>query len=888
MTCYCRWARRGRNAVQDGLRTLVCTATFLLLSWNGIEAGAVEGDEHWRGGFVWPGPGLNAAASAMIVYQGKLIVGGGFTLAGGIEVGRIAQWDGTTWSSLGSGVTIYPGRAGVRALTVHGDTLYAFGTFDHAGGVPAANFAAWDGVHWSPRSFAFPQGVQLVTRYLVAGLDDKVYVSGEFRQGTELFQGLAEWDGVNSRFLATANPSREQLGVFALAAYQGKLVAGGQFVTIGGVAAKNIATWDGTGWSELGGGVGGTGSVSRLLVYDGRLIVAGQLTVAGIVNNIAAWDGVSWHRLGAGTNGFISNLVEVDGKLVVSGSFTRAGGVETSLAQWDGAAWSAVEGWPLGSTATRLAAFGGELVVAGLVFRVGDLEATYIAAWDGNTWRVLDGRDTRVGMGLNRAATSFATYGEDLLVGGPFEYAGSVAAKGLALWDGVKWSSLGLDADNVNDIVVDGDRIFLSGQFVDPSNSARYNLAIWDGGSWRYMNAPMAFPNELIIHEEKLIVSGSSSISEWDGSFWRSLGPVSGDIFSLLQYDGRLIASGSFISIGGVEAGSIAQWDGTAWHPLGSGLADANSISSLEVHSGKLVAAVRSNDNFPAVYVAVWDGESWTSLPSVNNGIFALKSHEGGLFVGGLFTEAGGVVASSVARWDGTRWSPMGSGCDWAVLGFGSWKGELYVGGEFNLAGGRSADGLARWDDTPVALTVSDLQAVPIDDDVLVRWRTAGDVEDLLGFHVFREVDGGERVRVTPTLLHGNTFYEHRDLDAPAGSLRYWLAAVDRSGTSTWYGPMEVRGAIGSTALLGSWPSPFVSGTRVHFRLSTSGPAALDVYDVRGRLVSRLLQEEFPAGRHVVQWDGRDQAGRPLSPGIYFIRLGTHDGVLAHKLTKGR
>ncbi len=48
-----------------------------------MTAGALEGDEHWRGRFVWPGAGFNSGPSTMIVYQGKLIVGGGFTLAGG-------------------------------------------------------------------------------------------------------------------------------------------------------------------------------------------------------------------------------------------------------------------------------------------------------------------------------------------------------------------------------------------------------------------------------------------------------------------------------------------------------------------------------------------------------------------------------------------------------------------------------------------------------------------------------------------------------------------------------------------------------------------------------------------------------------------------------------
>ncbi len=789
-----------------------------------------------------------------------------------------------TWSGLSSGMTVYPGSALVNKRAVYRDTLCASGVFDHAGGVPAENFAAWDGVQWSPGSFASTAGVQLVTPRLVVGVENNLYVLGGFKQGTTSLAGLAEWNGVNWRFLPTKNPSAGTFSISDLAVYQGKLVVGGQFTMIGGVAARNIATWDGIGWNELGGGVGDTGYVSKLLVYDGRLIVAGRFTLADAVNNIAAWDGVAWHRLGAGTNDSIGELVEVGGNLIASGSFTRAGGVEASLALWDGAAWSAVAGWPLGQDAYRMITFGDELVVVGSFFRIGDLEVANIAAWDGNTWRVLDGRSMRAGLGLDAAPTSFVPYGEDLLVRGDFEFAGNMAANGLARWDGAKWSSFGLDADRVSEPVVDGDRVFVCGSFVDPSNGARYNLATWDGGSWRYANAPIASPGRLIIHEGKLVVSGFSDIEEWDGSSWRSLGPVSGNISSLLQYDGRLIASGDFTTIGGVEAQNIAQWDGTAWTPLGSGLANARNVSDLGVHDGELVAAVLGG--FPLGYVAVWDGVSWSFLPRMNDRILALKSHEGSLFAGGLFTEAGGVVASRIARWDGSSWNPMGSGCDWAVMGFGSWKGVLYVGGNFNLAGGRPADCLALWDDTPVPVAVSELRAERVDADVLVTWRAGGDLGDLVGFHVLREGDDGVRKRLTSTLLHGSTVYGHRDLSVPAGSLRYWLAAVDRSGDSTWYGPVNVQGTIGTTALLGIRPNPFVSSTRIDFELSTPGPAALDVYDVRGRLVIRLMARTIGAGRHEAMWDGRGSPTHAAAHGIYFVRLATPKGLLSIKLIK--
>ncbi len=89
-------------------------------------------------------PGLNDAVHALTVYNGELIAGGRFTTAGGAPANRIARWDGTAWSPLGSGI-----NDRVYGLTVHNGELIAGGSFTTAGGVPANRVAHWDGTQWS-------------------------------------------------------------------------------------------------------------------------------------------------------------------------------------------------------------------------------------------------------------------------------------------------------------------------------------------------------------------------------------------------------------------------------------------------------------------------------------------------------------------------------------------------------------------------------------------------------------------------------------------------------------------------------------------------------------------------------------------------------------------
>lgn len=68
-------------------------------------------------------------------------------------------------------------------------------------------------------------------------------------------------------------------------------------------------------------------------------------------------------------------------------------------------------------------------------------------------------------------------------------------------------------------------------------------------------------------------------------------------------------------------------------------------------------------------------------------------------------------------------------------------------------------------------------------------------------------------------------------------------------------------------------PNPVAGRTMIAFDLPAPGPVRAALYDVSGRLVRVLTDEPLPAGKHERAWDRRDGAGRPVSAGIYFLRL---------------
>jgi hypothetical protein len=132
-------------------------------------------------------------------------------------------------------------------------------------------------------------------------------------------------------------------------------------------------------------------------------------------------------------------------------------------------------------------------------------------------------------------------------------------------------------------------------------------------------------------------------------------------------------------------------------------------------------------------------------------------------------------------------------------------------------------------------------------------------------------------------------------------TIEYYLTAVDGDGhLTTWpqggaASPFVFTVAPGTSPVGDTpardvaWlepnaPNPFNPRTELRFGLTAAGPARLDIFDARGRLVRSLLDADIGAGDHVAHWDGRDDAGRPAPSGAYLARLTAAGVVRQHKM----
>jgi aminopeptidase N len=81
-----------------------------------------------------------------------------------------------------------------------------------------------------------------------------------------------------------------------------------------------------------------------------------------------------------------------------------------------------------------------------------------------------------------------------------------------------------------------------------------------------------------------------------------------------------------------------------------------------------------------------------------------------------------------------------------------------------------------------------------------------------------------------------------------------------------------------------NYPNPFNPGTTISYALPRRSEVTLTIYDLIGRRIATLLHGRQEPGRHLVHWNGRDDAGRPVATGIYIYRLSGEAFSLSHTM----
>jgi hypothetical protein len=286
------------------------------------------------------------------------------------------------------------------------------------------------------------------------GPKGEVYAVGNFTRvnvigaSYDTAYGLAYWDGTRWVPMITSFISTQPYPYMysAAVAPNGDIYVSGTFSSINGVAANNIAKWNGTTWSALGTGLGpGAGVAIKLaLAPNGDLYACGNFHTAGGIAcwHIARWDGSSWHSMGAtaGLNGHVDSIC-----ISQDGTSVYAGGLFTDN---------------YGIVGTAL---------------------SYVAKYTPST-----NLFSALGSGLDaRVKVVILSDSGYLYAGGSFVNSGVTPVYGLAKWNGTLWVKLWnyddpLHAPNVNEMDIDklGNMVVIAGNTGD-GPTHYYNGSTW-------------------------------------------------------------------------------------------------------------------------------------------------------------------------------------------------------------------------------------------------------------------------------------------------------------------------------------------------------------------------------------------------------------------------
>lgn len=605
--------------------------------WDGLE---------WRAEVAQPGGCGSFFPADMAMMGSDLVVGGSFTNLCGSGINYLARYDPGTqaWTSMAAPIDS-------QVLTVEwdgNDRLYVGGQFGSAGNVD-------------------------VTRifYLQQGVVHPLFDSGTLTEGTNL-------------------------AVKDIGLGDGGILAVGDFYTAGGKTGGTccVANWNhGTeSWStypEIEAGLS-VATIDEVLATGSQIYLGGAWTrpsepAENQPSRVAAGGAGGWGFLGEDPRGAVVEIASSGGGVFFASGFFDVDlgdgtpGSGPNLAEWAGN-WQ-----PLGDnrleTPNDL-----DIYLDGKLFITQNndgrfattandtLVAAGSALWNPTTaaFEPLGHGVGHVDTGINEAlgtVRAMTEFGDKLVIGGFLNFAG-IEHQCCGLFardpgnDAAPWTTLGDFDGDVHALETFDGSLWVGGALVSAGGQPAESIARRSaGGTWDVPDAGL--PTGIVIralhvHAGQLCAGAASTtggslgggnlLFRWTGSAWQRVvdSGLSGKVVALASFQNELHAAGAVPLGPGLGSANVGRLSGNAFVRLGPGISGSDRV-------------------------------------------FALRGELDQLLVGGRFGGIDGVVVRNTASWDGTSWSPLGSGLGSdpfsRVLGFGRFDGKLIAVGTFGDRG---------------------------------------------------------------------------------------------------------------------------------------------------------------------------------------------------------
>jgi hypothetical protein len=185
--------------------------------------------------------------------------------------------------------------------------------------------------------------------------------------------------------------------------------------------------------------------------------------------------------------------------------------------------------------------------------------------------------------------------------------------------------------------------------------------------------------------------------------------------------------------------------------------------------------------------------------------------------------------------------------------------------------GGSLLDGNPLEGPLPVELT--SFTSNVISRNVKLNWVTASELNNA-GFEILRSTQNDNWTKIGYVTGNGTkttpTSYTFEDTKLNTGKYNYRLKQIDYNGNFEYFnlaGEVEI-GVPKKFDISQNYPNPFNPTTKIDFDLPYDSRVSIRLYDMNGREVMTLVNEQRPAGFYTVQMNGNN-----LSSGMYFYRI---------------
>ncbi len=198
----------------------------------------------------------------------------------------------------------------------------------------------------------------------------------------------------------------------------------------------------------------------------------------------------------------------------------------------------------------------------------------------------------------------------------------------------------------------------------------------------------------------------------------------------------------------------------------------------------------------------------------------------------------------------------------------------------------RGADVLLRPEDIEVGTLLQGHAAHYDGSALVVMWTLIEAGEDMI-FYIAKAQSGSGDFReiVEPPLARENLTFCLRDTDyEPGETYRYRVEVEDDERRRFLFETGTISVPALPLTLYQNHPNPFNPSTTIRYYVPARALVTLDIYDITGKRIARLVDSERDKGFHHVEWQGIDESGNKAASGVYLYRLQSGKDTISKKL----